>query len=111
MGKKQKKCSANKSKRILWYLFGAAGLGARGLAALSLLAIALMFCSIKKESKVFNQCVEEVRSSGKSISIAVSYCNGNNGSFDLRLHISGLQELVKNFKMEIRPVKRNEILR
>ncbi len=76
MSKKSKKCAANKNKRILWYAFGAIGLGARGLTALSLLAIALMLCSVKKESKVFNQCVEEVRNSGKSVSSAVSYCNG-----------------------------------
>ncbi len=77
MGKKSKKCSSSKSRKILWYAFGAAGLGARGLAALALLAIALMLCSIKKEAKVFNECVEEVRDTGKSISAAVSYCNGN----------------------------------
>ncbi len=76
MGKNSKKCSTSKSKKILWYAFGAAGLGARGLASLALLAIALMLCSVKKESKVFNQCVEEVRNSGKSVSAAVSYCNG-----------------------------------
>ena len=72
--KKSKNCS--KSRRILWYAFGAVGLGARGLTALALLAIALMLCTIKKESKVFNQCVEEVQNSGKSVSSAVSYCNG-----------------------------------
>tara|TARA_Y100001968_G_C19289006_1_gene683221 strand:- start:108 stop:350 length:243 start_codon:yes stop_codon:yes gene_type:complete len=76
MSKKSKRCSSSKSKRILWYAFGAAGLGARGLAAIALLAIALMLFSIKKESKSFNQCVEEVQKSGISVSAAVSYCNG-----------------------------------
>ena len=72
--KKSKNCS--NTKRMLWYAFGVAGLGARGVAALALVAIAMMFCSVKKESKVFNQCVEEVRNSGKSVSSAVSFCNG-----------------------------------
>ncbi len=76
MGKKSKKCSTNKRKRLLWYAFGAAGLGARGLAALAVLAIAIMLCSIKKESKVFTQCVEEVQSQGQSVSVAVNFCNG-----------------------------------
>ncbi len=76
MGKKSKKCPTSKTRRILWYAVGAAGLGARGLAALSLLAIALMLCSVKQESKVFTQCVEEVQNGGKSVSIAVRYCNG-----------------------------------
>ncbi len=76
MGKKSKTCTRSKNRRILWYGFTAAGLGLRGLAALSLFAIAVMLCSVKKESKVFNQCVEEVRNSGKSVSDAVSFCNG-----------------------------------
>ena len=76
MGKKSKKCAPSNGRRMLWYAFTAAGLGARALAALALLAIALMLCSVKKESKVFNQCVEEVRNDGKSISAAVSFCNG-----------------------------------
>ena len=80
MGKKSNKCSSNKSRRFFWYAFSAAGLSARGLAALSLLAIALMLCTVKKEAKLFNECVEGVQNNGKSVSEAVSYCNGN-GTF------------------------------
>tara|TARA_B100000029_G_C17338777_1_gene874509 strand:- start:208 stop:450 length:243 start_codon:yes stop_codon:yes gene_type:complete len=76
MGKKSKKCSSSKSRRIIWYAFTATSVGAKGLAAIALLAIAMMLCSVKKESKVFNQCVEEIRTSGKSVSAAVSFCNG-----------------------------------
>jgi len=76
MGKKSKQCSKSSSRRILWYAFGAAGLGARVLAAFALLAISMMLCSVKKESKVFNECVEEVRNSGESVSVAVRFCNG-----------------------------------
>ena len=76
MGKKSRKCSPSKNKRLLWYGVTALGLGVRALAALSLLAIAMMLCTVKMESKVFNECVEEVRSNGKSLSSAVNFCNG-----------------------------------
>ena len=76
MGKKSKQCSKSPSRRILWYAFGAAGLGARALAAFALVAIAMVLCSVKKESKIFNECVEEVRNSGESVSVAVRFCNG-----------------------------------
>jgi len=76
MSKKSKKFSTSKTGKKLWYAFMASGLAARGLAAIALIVIAAMLCSVKKESKVFNQCVEEVRNNGKSISNAVSFCNG-----------------------------------
>ena len=72
--KKAKKCS--RTRRILWYSFGAAGLGARGLTALALLVIAIKMYPLKYQAKFFNACVEETRNSGKSISASVSFCNG-----------------------------------
>lgn len=72
--KKSKKCS--KSRKILWYAFGAAGLAARGLAALALIAIAIKIYPFKEQAKSFNSCVEETRNSGKSLSASVNYCNG-----------------------------------
>ena len=72
--KNSKRCSGK--KKMLWYLFGIAGLGVRGLAAFSLLAIALMLCSVKKEAKLFNDCVEELNDSGKTTSESVRLCNG-----------------------------------
>ncbi len=74
--KKLKKCSS--SRRILWYAFGAAGLGARALAALALMAIAIKMHPIKSQSDLFNACVEEVRANGQSSSGAVRFCNGGN---------------------------------
>ena len=47
-------------------------------SALALSAIALSFCSLKQESKMFNECVEEVKATGKSSSNAVRFCNGGN---------------------------------
>ena len=72
--KKSKKCS--KGRRVLWYIFGGAGLSFRGLAALSLLAIAIMLCPLKQEASSFNACVEEVREGGANISSSVRFCNG-----------------------------------
>ncbi len=72
--KKSKKCST--SRRILWYAFGAAGLGARGLAALALLAIAIKVYPLKNQAKLFNACVQETRSNGRTVSASVNYCNG-----------------------------------
>ena len=51
-------------------------LGSNFVSAVALAAIALSFCSLKQESKVFNECVEEIQASGKSSSNAVRFCNG-----------------------------------
>ncbi len=71
---KTKKCS--KKKRLIWYAFGATGLGAKCLASLALLAIAVKLYPIKTQAKFFNVCVEEARSSGQNVSDAVNFCNG-----------------------------------
>ena len=72
--KKSKKCSTN--RRLIWYAFTAMGLGARGLAAVALLAIAIKIYPLKYQAKFFNACVEETRNNGKSVSVAVNFCNG-----------------------------------
>ncbi len=41
-------------------------------------AIAFGFCSVKKESKLFNKCVAEIIEDGGTNSEAVRYCNGGN---------------------------------
>ena len=71
----KKKCG-KKGKAMLAY--GIIQLGTSVVSALSLAAIALGFCSVKQEAKVFTNCVEEVRESGKSASAAVRFCNGGN---------------------------------
>jgi len=71
--KEIKKCSG-KGKAMLAY--GIVQLGSSVVSALALAAIALNLCSLKKESKVFNECVEEVQANGKSSSSAVRFCNG-----------------------------------
>ena len=69
----KKKC-AGKSKAM--FAYGIIQLGSNVISAVALAAIALSLCSVKQESKVFNECVEEVQSKGKSSSDAVRFCNG-----------------------------------
>tara|TARA_Y100001968_G_scaffold186425_1_gene170849 strand:- start:150 stop:389 length:240 start_codon:yes stop_codon:yes gene_type:complete len=58
------------------FAYGIIQLGSNVISAVALAAIAFGFCSVKQESKVFNECVEEVQTSGKSSSDAVRFCNG-----------------------------------
>ena len=69
----KKKCSG-KGKAMFTY--GIIQLGSNVVSAVALAAIALSFCSLKQESKVFNECVEEIQATGKSSSDAVRFCNG-----------------------------------
>ena len=73
--KERKKCSG-KGKAM--FAYGIIQLGSSVLSAVALAAIALSFCSVKQESKVFNECVEEVQATGKISSDAVRFCNGGN---------------------------------
>ena len=68
-----KKCGG-KSKAM--FAYGIIQLGSSVVSALALTAIALSICSLKQESKVFNECVEEIQATGKSSSDAVRFCNG-----------------------------------
>ena len=74
--KKDKKKCGGKGKAM--FVYGIIQLGSRVVSAVALAAIALSFCSVKQESKVFNECVEEFQSTGKSSSDAVRFCNGGN---------------------------------
>ena len=71
--KEKKKCGG-KGKAMLAY--GIIQLGSSVVSAVALAAIALSFCSLKKQAKVFNECVQEVQESGKTSSTAVHFCNG-----------------------------------
>ena len=74
--KKDKKKCGGKCKAM--FAYGIIQLGSSVVSAVALAAIALSFCSVKQESKVFNECVEEVQATGKSSSDAVRFCNGGN---------------------------------
>ena len=69
----KKKCSG-KSKAM--FAYGIIQLSSNVVSAVALVAIAFSLCSVKQESKVLNECVEEVKANGKSVSDAVSFCNG-----------------------------------
>ena len=69
----KKKCSG-KGKAM--FAYGIIQLGSSVVSALALTVIALSLCSLKQESKVFNECVEEIQATGKSSSDAVRFCNG-----------------------------------
>ena len=71
----KKKCGG-KGKAM--FAYGIIQLGSSVVSAIALAAIALSFCSVKQESKLFNECVEEVQSTGKRSSDAVRFCNGGN---------------------------------
>ena len=71
--KESQKCSGNKK---IMFAYGFIQLGSVFISALALAVIAFGFCSIKKESKLFNKCVTEVIEKGNSNSEAVRYCNG-----------------------------------
>ena len=69
----KRKCS-KKGKAM--FAYGLIKLGSSVVSAVALAAIAFSLCSVKQESKVFNECVEEVQANGKSSSSAVRFCNG-----------------------------------
>ena len=69
----KKKCGG-KSKAM--FAYGIIQLGSSVVSAVALAAIAFSLCSVKQESKVFNECVEEIQVNGKSSSEAVRFCNG-----------------------------------
>ena len=72
--KKSPKSCNGKNKAM--FAYGIIQLGSSFVSALALLAISLGFCSLKKESKFFNECVEEIVSTGSGKSDAVRFCNG-----------------------------------
>ena len=72
--KKTKKSCSGKGKAMLAY--GTIQLGSSFVSALALVAISFGICSLKKESKFFNQCVEEIVASGSGNADAVRFCNG-----------------------------------
>ncbi len=73
--KDSKKCVG---KKKIMFAYSFIQLGSSFVSAVALAAIALGICSIKKESKVFNNCVTEIVENGSSNAKAVRYCNGGN---------------------------------
>ena len=74
--KSEKKSCSGKGKAM--FAYGILQLGSSLISAISLALIAFSLCSLKSESKNFNNCVEEKTEQSFTISDAVSYCNGGN---------------------------------
>ena len=74
--KNEKKSCKGKGK--VMFTYGILQLGSNLISAISLALIAISLCSLKSESKNFNNCVEEKFEQSTSISEAVNYCNGGN---------------------------------
>ena len=73
--KTEKKSCRGKGKAMFTY--GILQLGSSLISAISLALIAFSLCSLKNQSKNFNDCVEE-KIKQSNISYAVNYCNGGN---------------------------------
>ena len=71
--KDSKKCGGKKN---LMFAYGFIQLGSTFVSAVALSSIAFGFCSLKKESKLFNTCVSEIVENGSTKAEAVRYCNG-----------------------------------
>ena len=72
--KKDTKKDFIKNKAMLAY--GVIQLGAKVVSSVALVAIALGFCSLKKESNFFNECVEEIKATGSPTADSVRFCTG-----------------------------------
>ena len=72
--KKDTKKDFRKNKAMLAY--GVIQLASKVISAVALVAIALGFCSLKKESNFFNECVEEIKATGSPTADSVSHCTG-----------------------------------
>ena len=69
----KKHCSSKKGAMLA---YGVIQLGTSVVSAVSLAAIALGFCSVTQEAKIFTECVEEIRGTGRSTANSVRFCNG-----------------------------------
>ena len=72
--KKDIKKDLKRNKAMLAY--GIIQLGSAVVSAVALVVISLAFYSLKKESKFFNECVEEIKATGSPTADAVRFCTG-----------------------------------
>ena len=72
--KNETKIDFQKNKVMLAY--GVIQLGSRVVSAVALVVIAIGFCSLKKESNFFNECVQEIKATGSPTADSVRFCTG-----------------------------------
>ena len=78
MAEEKKDSKKFSGKKNIMFAYGFIQLGSSFVSAIALAAIAFGFCSVKKESRLFNKCVTEFIEEGGSNGEAVRYCNGGN---------------------------------
>ena len=78
MSEEKKNLKKFSGKKNIMFAYGFILIGSSFVSAAALAAIAFGFCSVKKESKLFNNCVAEIIENGGTNSEAVRYCNGGN---------------------------------
>ena len=72
--KNETKIDFKNNKVMLAY--GVIQLGSRVVSAVALVVIAIGFCSLKKESNFFNECVQEIKATGSPTADSVRFCTG-----------------------------------
>ena len=72
--KKGNKQDCKKNRAMFFY--GFIQLSSAFVTAIALAAIAQGFNSLKQESKFFNDCVKEIKSTGSPTADAVRFCTG-----------------------------------
>ena len=76
MADKKNETKKDFRKKNLMLAYGVIQLGSRVVSAVALVAIALGFCSLKKESNFFNECVQEIKATGSPTADSVRFCTG-----------------------------------
>ena len=76
MSDKEKDAKKDFRKNKSMIAYGIVQLGSKVVSTIALVAIALGFCSLKKESNFFNECVEEMKATGSPTADAVRFCTG-----------------------------------
>ena len=76
MSDKKKDTNKDFKRNKAMLAYGVIQLGSRVVSAVALVVIAIGFCSLKKESNFFNECVEEMKATGSPTADSVRFCTG-----------------------------------
>ena len=76
MSDKEKDAKKDFRKNKAMLAYGVIQLGSKVISTIALVSIALGFFSLKKESRFFNECVEEIQATGSPTADAVRFCTG-----------------------------------
>jgi len=76
MDEKNKDTKKEFRKNKAMVAYGVIQLASKIFSSIALVAIAISFCSIKKESNFFNECVEEMKATGSPTADSVRFCTG-----------------------------------